>query len=149
MRTQIFERFALVLIADSRSCFEIEVYIDVSLIGRPTARNVRNLFGTLATRALSFPSLRCRASGRLHNKLKVGGFFSGMPIASGSIPFSLSPRLSPATEAVNILFSHPAWQRTVPLTNNGKFDPGSDPAALGVSLSFKVFAATEFRIRQD
>jgi hypothetical protein len=87
----------------------------ISLIGRPTARNFRNLFGTLATRALSFPGLRCRASGRLHNRLKVGSFVSGMPIAHRSIPFSLSPRLSPATEAVNTLSSHPAWQRTVPL----------------------------------
>lgn len=147
MRTQIFEQFALVLIPDSRSCFEIELFIDI-FDWSPYRRNFRYLFGTLATRALSFPSLRCRASGRLHNRLKVGSFVSGMPIASESIPFSLSPRLSPATEAVNTLFSHPAWQRMAPLAN-GKFDPGSDSAALGVYLSFKIFAATEFLIRQD
>ena len=116
-------------------------YSLISLIGRPTANNFRNLFGTLATRALSFPSLRCRASGRLQDRLKVGSIVSGMPITHGSIPFSLSPRLSPATEAVNTLFSHPAWQRTFPLAN-GNFDPGSDPAALGFSLSLKTFAAT-------
>ncbi len=147
MRTQIFERFALVLIPIRVPVLRPK-YSLIFFIGRPTARNVCNLFETLATRELSFPSLRCRASGRLHNRLKVGSFLSGMPIASGSFPFSLSPRLNPATEAVKILFSHPAWQRTVPLAN-GKFDPGSEPAALGVSLSFRIFPATEFLIRQD
>jgi hypothetical protein len=29
VRTQIFDRFALVLIPDSRSCFDVEVFIDI------------------------------------------------------------------------------------------------------------------------